>query len=419
MIKELLIPNLGLTMEKAKIVEWSKPEGGEVEEEEVVLVIETDKLSYEIPSPQKGLLHIIGQKGEDYPVNGVVGWIAGDKEEYESRLGKEKAISPLKALETSKEKEAEKKEETVERKEIIWGNKKHEKLIASPLARKIARKRGIDLNMIKGTGPKGRITKEDVLETPDMKKEEVPVGTKPVIELKETKDLKTVKEVIPIHGRRAMILKHMRQSLQEAAQMTHTMEVDASELIRLREAMLKRFEEEKIRVSCNAILVQILSRVLQKYPRLNSSVDEDQMILWDSIHIGLAMDAEEGLIVPVIRNADQKNLKTIQKDIDGLIERVKTKKLMPDDIKGGTFTLTSLGYLDIEAFTPIINQPEVAILGIGKILEKPVVLGGEIRVGVRMMLSLTFDHRVVDGADAARFLREVKHYIEGPYLLQG
>ena len=143
------------------------------------------------------------------------------------------------------------------------------------------------------------------------------------------------------------------------------------------------------------------------------------MVLWDSIHIGLAMDAEEGLIVPVIRNADQKSLKTIQKDIDGLIERVKTRKLMPDDIKGGTFTLSSLGYLDIEAFTPIINPPEVAILGIGKILEKPVVLDGEIRVGARMMLSLTFDHRVIDGADAARFLSEVKHYVEEPYLLQG
>lgn len=418
MIKELVIPNLGLTMEKAKIIDWVKPEGGEVQEEEAVLVIETDKLSYDIPSPQKGFLHIIGQKGEDYPVNGVVGWIAGEKKEYESRLGEEKAISLLNAPGTGKEKEAEKKEGVLERKEIVWEKGKHKKLIASPLAQKMAKKRGIDLTMVQGTGPKGRITKEDVLGALDKKKEEVPVRTKPVPELKEMKDLKPVKEVIPIHGRRAIILKHMCQSLQEAAQMTHTMEVDASELIRLRKAMLKRFEEEKIRVSYNAISVQILARVLQKYPRLNSSVDGDQMILWDSIHIGLAMDAEEGLIVPVIRNADQKSLKTIQKDIDGLIERVKTKKLMPDDIKGGTFTLSSLGYLDIEAFTPIINQPEVAILGIGKILEKPVVIDGEIRVGARMMLSLTFDHRVVDGADAARFLREVKHYIEEPYLLQ-
>lgn len=131
------------------------------------------------------------------------------------------------------------------------------------------------------------------------------------------------------------------------------------------------------------------------------------------------MDAEEGLIVPVIRNADQKGLKTIQKDIDGLIERVKTKRLMPDDIKGGTFTLSSLGYLDVEAFTPIINPPEVAILGVGKILEKPVVVNGEIQVGSRMMLSLTFDHRVIDGADAARFLQGIKHYVEEPYMLQG
>jgi len=406
-------------MEKAKILEWVKPEGGEVREEEVVLVIETDKLSYEIPSPQKGFLHILGQKGQDYPVNGVVGWIAGDRKEYESRLGEEKAPSPVKTAESAEEKEVEKKQEAPEGKEILWGKGKHKKLIASPLARKMARKRGIDLTMVQGTGPKGRITKEDVLKTLDMKKEGVAVVPKPAPELKETKDLKAVKEVVPIQGRRAIIFKHMRQSLQEAAQMTHTMEVDASELVRLRKAMLKRFEEEEIRGSYNAILVQILARVLQKYPGLNSSVDGNQLILWESIHIGLAMDAEEGLIVPVIRNADQKSLKTVQVDIDGLIERVKTKKLMPDDIKGGTFTLSSLGYLDIEAFTPIINPPEVAILGVGKILEKPVVLDGEIRVGTRMMLSLTFDHRVIDGADAARFLREVKRYIEEPYLLQG
>lgn len=137
--------------------------------------------------------------------------------------------------------------------------------------------------------------------------------------------------------------------------MTHTMEVDASELVRLRNAMLKRYEEGGIRISYKAILVQILGRVPRKYPGLNSSVDGDQMILWESIHIGLAMDGEEGLIVPVIRNADQKSLKTIQKDIDRLIERVKAKKPMPDDIRDGTFTLSSLGYLDVEAFTPIIN----------------------------------------------------------------
>jgi pyruvate dehydrogenase complex dihydrolipoamide acetyltransferase long form len=419
MIKELMIPNLGLTMEKAKILDWVKPEGGDVREEEIILVIETDKLSYEIPSPQKGFLHIIGEKGQDYPVGGVVGWVAQDRREYESHLGEKKVASPLKAPEAAREKEAEKKEDAPEPKEILSGKGRYKKVIASPLAKKVAKKRGIDLALVQGTGPRGRITKEDVVKALDMKKTEAPVSPKPAPELKVSRDLKAVREVIPIHGRRAVILKHMRQSLQEAAQMTHTMEVDASEFVRLRNAMLKRFEEEEIRISYNAILVQILGRVLQKYPKLNSSVDGGQMILWGSVHVGLAMDAEEGLIVPVIRNADQKGLKTIQKDIDGLIERVKTKRLMPDDIKGGTFTLSSLGYLDVEAFTPIINPPEVAILGVGKILEKPVVVNGEIQVGSRMMLSLTFDHRVIDGADAARFLQGIKHYVEEPYMLQG
>lgn len=417
MIKELTIPNLGLTMEKAKILEWVKSEGEKVKEEEVVLIIETDKLSYEITSPQTGFLHIIGQKGQDYPVSEVVGWVAQDQKEYRSHLEEKKIVSVVSVPETEKKKE-EKKGEILQRTGIVLGKGKQKKLIASPLARKMAKKSGIDLIAVQGTGPKGRITKVDVLRVMDLGKGAASERPKAVSGSKETQELKVVKERIPITGRRGVILRRMRHSLQEAAQMTHTMEVNASELLRLRKVMLERFEEEGIRISYNAILVQILARILQQNPRFNSSVDGEQMIFWESINIGVAMDAEEGLIVPVVRDADKKSLKAIQKDIDRLIDRVKSKKLMPDDIRGGTFTLSSLGYLDIEAFTPIINPPEVAILGLGKILEKPVVVDGEIKVGNRMMLSLTFDHRVIDGADAARFLREVKHYIEEPYLLQ-
>jgi pyruvate dehydrogenase E2 component (dihydrolipoamide acetyltransferase) len=252
----------------------------------------------------------------------------------------------------------------------------------------------------------------------DLGKGVVPETPKAAPEPKETRDLKAVKERIPIAGRRGVILKHMRHSLQEAAQMTHTMEVNASELVRLRKVMVDCFKDDGVRISYNAVLVQILARVLRKYPKLNSSVDGEQWILWDSVHVGLAMDAEDGLIVPVIRDADRKGLKELQEDIDRLIDRVKTKKLLPDDIKGGTFTLSSLGYLDIDAFTPILNPPEVGILGVGRIQEKPVVVQGEIKIGTCMMLSLTFDHRVIDGADAARFLKEIKRYVEEPYLLQ-
>ncbi len=417
MIKEITIPNLGLTMEKAKIVEWLKQEEEVVKEDEVVLTIETDKLTYEITSPQSGFLHIIGQKGQDYPVNEVVGWVAKTKAEYESNLKKEKAVPSVQVPGPEKRKEEEKKEEVREKVSIVLGKGKHKPFFAAPLARKIAAKKGIDLSTIQGTGPKGRITKKDVIRVFEAGRREIIEKPKAIQEVKDTRDLKVIREIVPIRGRRAVILKNMRHSLEEAAQMTLTMEVDAAEMVRLRNVKLEQFEKEGIRISYNAILAKILACVLTKYPRFNSSVDGDQIVLWESINIGLAMDAEEGLIVPVIRDVDKKDLKAIQKDIDDLAERVKTKKLMPDDIKGGTFTLSSLGYLDIEAFTPIINQPEVAILGVGKILEKPVVINGEIKSGIRMMLSLTFDHRVVDGAEAARFLREVKRYIEEPYLI--
>jgi pyruvate dehydrogenase E2 component (dihydrolipoamide acetyltransferase) len=194
--------------------------------------------------------------------------------------------------------------------------------------------------------------------------------------------------------------------------------VDARELGRFRNTLLDSLKNQGIRISYNAILVKIIARALEEHPKMNASVVKDEIWLWDSVNVGVAVDAEQGLIVPVVRDANKKSLILIQKDINDKVERAKSKKLVPDDLQGGTFTLTGLGFLDIEAFTPILNPPEVGILGVGRIIEKPVVENGEIKVGQRMSLSLTLDHRVIDGADGARFLKTVRSYIENPSLLQ-
>jgi pyruvate/2-oxoglutarate dehydrogenase complex dihydrolipoamide acyltransferase (E2) component len=229
--------------------------------------------------------------------------------------------------------------------------------------------------------------------------------------------LKQLKETIPIRGVRQVIFDRMHQSLQQSAQLTLTMEVNAAELGRFRKILVDSLKDKNIKISYNAILVKMIARALEAHPKMNASVIKDEIWLWESINVGVAVDAEQGLIVPVVRNANNKDLIAIQKDIDDKVERAKSKKLVPDDLQGGTFTLTGLGFLDIEVFTPILNPPEVGILGVGKIIEKPVVENGQIVVGQRMMLSLTFDHRIIDGADGARFLKTLKSYIETPYLM--
>jgi len=195
------------------------------------------------------------------------------------------------------------------------------------------------------------------------------------------------------------------------------MEADAAEMVRFRKMLGQGPENEAIRVSFNAILIKILARVLEEQPRMNASVEGDEILLWESVNLGVAVDVEDGLLVPVIHDANKKDLVSIQKELDNLAERAKTRKLVPDNLRGGTFTLTNLGFLDVEAFTPILNPPETGILGVGKIIQKPVVENGQITVGQRMMLSLTFDHRIVDGTGGGRFLRRVRAYVERPYLL--
>jgi len=464
MVQDIIIPNLGLTMTEATIAKWVKNEGDFVEAGGVVMAIETDKVTFEVEAPQPGFLHIICEAGGVYPVTAVVGWVAESKEEYKARLdGEQREYNAVPAS------LAEKKEEAApaSQPEGPRGKGREKRIKSSPSARRLAREKGIDLALIEGTGPDSRIVKEDVLRAADEKEKTtsvVALGQKKVrsspmarkvaedkgidlsivegsgpggrivkedvlraIEEKDKSrvvsakqdpgDLKRVKEVVPITGMRKVIFDHMHRSLQEAAQITLTMEVNAGELVRCRKVLLERLKERDIRISYNAILIRILAHALEEHPRLNSSVVGDEILLWKSVNIGVAMDVEKGLVVPVIQDVNRKDIIAIQAEMDVFVEKARSKRIMPDDLQGGTFTLTALGFLDIEAFTPILNFPESGILGVGKIVKKPVVENDEIRVGERIMLSLTFDHRIIDGADGARFLKRVKAYIEEPYFL--
>ncbi|HEY66489.1 MAG TPA: 2-oxo acid dehydrogenase subunit E2 [Caldilineae bacterium] len=276
------------------------------------------------------------------------------------------------------------------------------KVAVTPLARRVAADLGVDLSQVTGTGPGGRITREDV-ERAAREAAAAPQPTAPM----------GVRQVVPLRGIRARIAERMQESYQTAVHVTEFTEVDATELVALR----TRLQEDEVQVSYNDLMVYIVARALREHPALNATLVGDEIHYLEPIHIGVAVDTERGLLVPVIRDADKKSLSQIAQESAAKIAATREGTISPDDLTGGTFTITNLGMFEIDGFTPIINPPQCAVLGIGRIVDKPVVRDGEIVVRKMMILSLSFDHRIVDGAPAARFLQYVKRLIERPHLL--
>jgi pyruvate/2-oxoglutarate dehydrogenase complex dihydrolipoamide acyltransferase (E2) component len=401
----ILIPKLGLTMESAKVVRWLSRSGDKVTEGEPILVIETDKVTYEVPAPASGLLYPMVAEGKTCSVEETVGYVAKDQAEYE-RIAKqypspesEKAAIPS-------------PEEPAPAPASVPGP--GERLKASPLARAMAAEHNLDLSSIKGTGPAGRIVRADILGALE---EQAKVAAKRIEELAEPGpgSQKDIRETIPIRGVRKIIFDNMFQSLSRSAQLTLHAEASAEALVALRD----RLTREGRKVSFNAILVKTAAMALRLHPKINASVENDTIQVWKQIHIGLAMEANDALIVPVVRTPDLKTIRDIDREIADLIDRLKENRLSPDDLLNGTFTITNLGFADIDFFTPIIRPPESAILGAGRLVKKPVVKNDSIVPEARLALSLTFDHRIIDGAPAARFLKTIKDMIEDPVLMIG
>jgi pyruvate dehydrogenase E2 component (dihydrolipoyllysine-residue acetyltransferase) len=399
----ITIPKLGLTMESAKVVRWLHHSGNEVTEGAPVLVIETDKVTYEVPSPASGILHPVVPEGKTCSVEETVGYVARDQEEYE-RIVKQYPSAEGEATEILPGDEPSAKPSS--------GLSPGARFKASPLARVMAAENNLDLSSITGTGPGGRIVRADILRALE---EKAKVAAKRIEELAEPglESRKEIRESIPIRGVRKIIFDNMFQSLSQSAQLTLHTEASAEALVALRD----RLTIEGQKASFNAILVKTAAMALRLHPKVNASVEKDAIQVWKQIHIGLAMEANEALIVPVVRTPDLKTIRNIDREIADLIKKLRENRLSPDDLLNGTFTITNLGFADIDFFTPIIRPPESAILGVGRILKKPVAKKDTLVTEARLALSLTFDHRIIDGAPAARFLKTIKDMIEDPLLL--
>jgi pyruvate dehydrogenase E2 component (dihydrolipoamide acetyltransferase) len=435
------MPKLGMTMKTGKLSKWYKNEGDQVEKGEDLFEVETEKITNKVEAAAGGILfQIVVREGEVVQVGTIVGVIAEPGEVPERiegiQVGEIVEATPAPAAGAQKT-EAER---PVERGEILatpaskrlakelgidlalvkgtgpdgrireadvtrYHEQAQRKPRITPLAEEIARKAGLDVSAISGTGEGGKITREDVERALEEKKpvaaeEKKPAGT------------------IPMTGMRKAIADNMYASLHNTAQLSLASSVDVTESLRFLALVQEQYKkDESVRLSLNDIVILATSRALKRFPIMNSTQVGSEIILHDSVGMGIAVAIPDGLIVPVLRDADRKGLLQIAREARVLIGKARSNSLGMEDVAGGTFTITNLSASRVDNFTPILRPPETGILGIGRVVKKPVVFEGEIAIRSMMGLSLTFDHRVVDGSAAAEFFDLLSRYLEQPALI--
>ena len=456
---EVLVPPLGQTVDTVTLVTWYKDEGEAVTQGDMLFAIETDKATLDVEAPASGVLRqVTAQPGDEVKVLSPIALIAAPDEVVEapipvshpepvaqedvpipppSRVGEEgqgkgygrrifisprarrlaeehniplttlRATGPEGAI-VERDVRAYLDAQTVPSTPLpsaTLGTGRTGPAI-TPVARRMAEEAGLDWRSLTGTSPGGRITRDDVakaMEAAPWAAETAPVTT----------EINEVVEAMRLRSVRAVIAERMARSVTTTAHVTLTAEADATALVELRRQLI----QDGVYASYNDLFLCILGRSLREYPQLNTSLEGDTIKVWRRVHIGLAVDTDRGLLVPVVRDVDRKGLLQLAEETQSLVEQAQTGQCTPDELSGGTFTLTNLGMFGIDAFTPLINLPECAILGVGRIKRQPVMMGEEV-VGRQMVwLSLTFDHRLVDGGPAARFLQRVVQLVERPHLL--
>ncbi len=399
MAVKVLMPKLGLTMKRGKIAKWIKQEGQEVTKGEDLLEIITEKITNVMEAPASGVLYkILAEKGRNVPVTVPIAVIAepGDDETALQQVVEEAQVE----LDSSEAKDTKKKTTEKETKKEVQPIRVDGTRKISPRALRLAQEKGIDIDYVIGTGPNGRVTEKDVNNyLQELDKEKQP-------------------EVIPFEGMRGIIAERMSESSRNAARVTIMQEVDITNLQDLREKINNTFQEQgKGKVSYTDLIAVAVARALKEHPVMNARVSAEEIELCSSVNLGIAVALEDGLIVPVVHQAHRLSLLQMSEKIKSVAERARSGELDSKELQGGTFTITNLGMFGAEGFTPIINPPETAILGIGTITEKPALKDGNLERRTFMTMSLSFDHRAVDGAPAAQFLSRVKEILEDPHPL--
>ena len=393
MLHEIMVPDLAESTIEATVATWIKKSGDIVEEGEVIIELDTDKVSLEVVSPVSGQIKEVNKnEGETVLVGELLG-IVDDS-----------VALPAKSDKPSIGKEPELP--------IDANQKNDDEISVTPVAKKIAEKDNIDLSKIKGSGPNGKITKNDlenientdnVSDVTDSSKQEVSSGPE---------------EIIKLSRRRITIAKRLKEVQSDTVMTTTYNEVDLSSVISIRKKFQDQFvEKHGIKLGFMSFFVKASVNALQSFPHLNAELYQDELILKKYYDMGIAVATEEGLVVPVLREADKKSSAEIEKGIAELATKARDKKISLKELQGGTFSITNGGVFGSLMSTPLLNPPQVGILGMHKIQEKPIAVEGEVVIRPVMILAVTYDHRIIDGAMAVQFLVRIKNLLEDPYQL--
>ena len=451
---EIHVPELGESVAEATVGRWLKSEGEQVKSGEPLVEIETDKINFEVEAEQDGVLENISKgEGEDVGVGEVIGTIAeGDgaapqqpeAEEQEAETAEKPEADQAEAHEEKVAPEAQETEAEQAAFEKTDGSREDGEVRASPSVRRLAREYDISLAEVSGSGSGGRVTKEDVerlireqyrgggaqqTEAPERQPEEQPERNgqreerSAVQEAPAAEDGRAaLEERVRMSRRRQTIAARLVEAQQTAAMLTTFNEADMSAVMELRNRRKEEFQERHgVRLGFMSFFTKAAIGALKAFPKVNAELQDNELVLKHYYDIGVAVNTEQGLVVPVVRDADKKGFADIERDIIELGQKARDGKLGIEELQGGTFTITNGGIFGSLNSTPILNIPQVAILGMHKIQERPVVVDGEIQARPMMYLALSYDHRIVDGADAVQFLVRIKELIEDPesLLLEG
>ena len=389
MLTEVRMPKLGMAMKKGTLKRWLVAEGGTVEQGKPLLEIMTEKINAVVESPGSGVLgRVLAPPGTELPVGALLALIGGPGDGFPP--AEELSGAPAAAPPAAASSGAGAASSAAGAESFAAGASE---VLASPAARRLARELGVEVALVPPSAPGKRITTDDVeaFATARAAVPPAPAATG---------------RSIPFAGIRRVVAERLHESLQSMAQVTISREADVTGLIALRERLGPGFEAGSgIHLTYTDLLVEIVARLLTEHPQLNATLDGEEILLSEEVHMGVAVALEDGLIVPVIRMAHCRPLREIAQDRAELATKAQNGTLSLDEVEGGTFTISNLGAFGADSFTPIVNPPQCAILGTGRIVDKPVVVDGEVQVRPTMWLSITFDHRLVDGAPAARFLQ--------------
>lgn len=416
---EILLPKLGLTMEEGEIIEWCKQEGEQISKGDVLYVLETEKISYEFEAPADGILSpILFNIGESIPVGSVVAYLMEPGENYED-------------IRECIQNNSEQEHSSSESSSVLSGDKtivpepvpSNSRTSVTPLAKKIAREKKVELTSVQGSGPSGRIVAEDVYRIVKEKSSEN-INSKSEADSVDAKvpsphvgedSVGCIDKLVRFSATRKTIAKRMLASKIETAQSYMTISIDASALVRTRKTFLPMIEKQcGVRLTLTDMFMKIYGNAILSHPIINTQWTDKGVQYLANVHMGMAMDVDDGLLVPVIRNINHKNLTEVAADRLRLMDLCRSKKFTIEDISGSTVSMSTLGAFGIESFTSNINMPESAILAIGEVRDCPVVVDGIVRVQATAKITLTYDHRHIDGADAAKFMKTLKSQLEAP-----